>query len=178
MANNMNKYEELNRKNSVLFDKYNSMFNEQAIQNKFKKHQVVAMYNQLNLIFKTVLKKSSPFLFRYESEEVEFKHSMLNEAVVISFPVITYGGTAINIRPQTYPQNTSTLSLICNNIDSEALNSYFKLKYDTLEKDEYGNKCWQLKADPDSGSCFTKLDEYAVKRILSFVIRNHTDLEK
>ncbi|WP_312284586.1 hypothetical protein [Yokenella regensburgei] len=173
----MNKCKELDREYSKSFEKYNLLFNEEAIKNKARKHQVLAMYNQINLIFKSVLKKSSPLLFKYKSEKIEFKHSGLSEEVIIPFPVITHGDISISIRPQTYPQNTSSIILTCNGKDFEGLNSYFKLKYDTIEKDEHGDKHWQLKSDPNSSSSYTKLDEYAVKRILSYVIRNHTDLE-
>lgn len=177
MDTNMNKYKELDREYSRTFEKYNLLFNEKAIENKARKHQILAMYNLINLIFKSVLKKSSPLLFKYKSEKIEFKHSRLSEEVIISFPVITHGNISISIRPQTYPQNTSSITLTCNGEDFEGLNSYFKLKYDTIEKDGHGDKHWQLKSDPNSGSSYTKLDEYAVKRILSYVIRNHTDIE-
>ncbi|WOZ79904.1 hypothetical protein [Kosakonia sacchari] len=173
----MNKYKELDRKYSELFEKYDLMLNEQAIKSKARKHQIVAMYNQLNLIFKTVLNKGSPFLFKYKSEKIEFKPSILNEVVIISFPVITYEKTSLSIKPQIHPINTSSICITCNGKDSEYINSFFKLKYDILEKDGHGDKCWQLKADPDSGSLYTRLDEYAVKRILSYVIKHHTDLE-
>ncbi|WKA64160.1 hypothetical protein [Pectobacterium aroidearum] len=172
----MNKYKELDRKCSEEFEKYNFILNEKAIKNKARKHQIVAIYNQLNLIFKSVLKKTSPFLFKYKSEKIEFKYSRLNDGVVISFPVITNGKISISIRPKNYTQNISFIFLTCNGEDYDVLNSYFKLKYDTLEEDGHEDKHWQLKTDPDSGSLYTKLDEYAVKRILSYVIRNHTDL--
>ncbi len=177
MGTNMNKYKELDREYSKPFEKYNSLFNEKSIENKAIKHQVLAMYNQINLIFKAALKKSSPLLFKYKSGNIEFKHSRLSEEVIIKYPVITHGNISISIRPQTYPQNTSSIILTCNGKDFEGLNSYFKLKYDTIEKDGHGDKHWQLKSDPNSGSSYTKLDEYAVKRILSYVIRNHTDLD-
>lgn len=173
----MNKYKELDRRYSELFEKHNLMINEQAMKSKGRKHQIVAMYNQLNLIFKAALNKSSPFLFKYESEKIEFKPSILSEGVIVSFPVITHGEISLSIKPQVSPKNTSSMCITCNGKESEHINSFFKLKYDTLEKDGCGDKYWQLKADPDSGSLYTKLDEYAVKRILSYVIKNHTDLE-
>lgn len=173
----MDKYKELDRKYSELFERYDLMLNEKAIKSKARKHQIVAMYNQLNLIFKAALNKSSPFLFKYKSEKTEFKPSNLNEEVVIFFPVITHEKISLSIKPQIHPINTASICITCNEKDSEDINSFFKLKYDTLEKDGCGDKYWQLKADPDSGSLYTKLDEYAVKRILSYVIRHHTDLE-
>lgn len=144
----MNKKEELDLRIINPFIRCDLHFKEAERNNKSKKHQVIAMYNQLNLIFKSVIDKCSPLLFKHRSEKSDFKDSTSNEYYKISLPVIEMTGEKLIISIRLHESIENQVSLYINRVDSESENliDFFTIKHDAIEKDGFKNKCWQLKA--------------------------------
>lgn len=174
----MDEKEELDLRFLNPFIRCDLHFKEVEHNNKSKKHQVIAVYNQLNLIFKSVIDKCSPLLFKHRTEKIDFKYSTSNECCNVSYPVIelTPEEIIISIRPHESIKNHVSLYISRVNSGSENLIDYFTIKHDTIEKEGVKDKCWQLKATADKNDTYLILNEYAVKRILSFIIRNHSNL--
>ncbi|MCH4996169.1 hypothetical protein ACIPSX_08470 [Pectobacterium sp. CHL-2024] len=154
-------------------------FKEVELNNKSKKHQVIAMHNQLNIIFKSVIDKCSPLLFKHKSEKTDFKDSTLNVSYEVSFPVIemTDEKLIISIRPHESVKNHASIYIKRLDSESEHQIDFFTIKYDTIEKGGVKDKCWQLKARENKSEPYTNINEYAVKRILSFIIINHSKMD-
>ena len=175
----MNEQEEFDLKIINPFIRCDLHFKEVEHNKKSKKLQVIAMHNQLNLTFKSVIDKCSPLLFKHKSEKIEFKNSALNESYKVSFPVIEMPGEKIiiSIRPHESIKNHASLYISRVDSNSEHLIDYFTIKHDTIEKDGVKDKCWQLKATDSKSDPYINLNEYAVKRILSYIIRHHSNME-
>ncbi|MEN4527230.1 hypothetical protein ABEH08_23015 [Pantoea agglomerans] len=174
----MNEKEELDRRFLNPFISCDLHFKEVEHNNKSKKHQVIAMYNQLNLKFKSVIDKCSPLLFKHRTGKVDFKYSTSNECCNISFPIIEMipEKIIISIRPHESIKNHVSLCISRVDSGSEHLTDYFTIKHDTIEKDGFKDKCWQLKITANKNDPYLILNEYAVKRILSYIIRLHSNL--
>ncbi|WP_333692589.1 hypothetical protein [Atlantibacter hermannii] len=117
----------------------------------------------------------------HRSEKHKCTSTSLGGDIYITHPVITYIDIKLTILPCISPQYMATFYLTKNDDAIGNIASFYKIKYDYLPNDtsDYKDKCWLLLANADEKdpSKYEKLDKSGVKRIISFIIRNSTDLE-
>lgn len=155
--------------------------NKKNQKNKSNRAHVLAIYKQLNMLFKEALKRNPPNYFVHHSEKYMCTSTSLGGDIYITHPVITYMDITLTILPCINPQYTATLSLTKGDIKIGDITSFYKIKYDYLPYDtsDYKDKSWLLLANAEEKnlSKYDKLDETGVKRIISYIIRNNTTLE-